>query len=136
MRHLMMLVFGTAVRMRFGRSVVAILQSRNSCRIGSESKQHNVIHQFPVLRNLCGNTVSRPRAIRSSERRLPSACIALLVCSLDPAFDLVDATEIFLEPLPIRKRKPLLQRPSVFEYRIDHPTIASVSVGAEQLIES
>ena len=98
-----MLIFGTDVRVREDRAVVAILESRDPRGVGAESEQHNVVHEPPIFRDFAGNPVGRARAIGGGQARFPVAGSALLAGPFDAAFDLVDAAEILLEPLTVRE---------------------------------
>ena len=99
--HLVMLIFGAAVCVRFGGAIVAILEGRNPSGVRAEGKQHDICHQLPILRNVGGNSIGWSKAIGGGPSWLPTVYIAFLAGSFDAPFDLVNAAEIFLEPLPI-----------------------------------
>ena len=99
--HLVMLIFGAAVSVSFSRAIVAIFEGRDPGGIRAEGKQHDICHQLPILRNVGGNSIGGSRTIGCGPGWLPTVCIAFFARSFDAPFDLVNAAEIFLEPLPI-----------------------------------
>ena len=105
--HLVMLIFGTAVRVGFGGAVVAILEGRDPGGVGTEGQQHDVVHEFPIVRDLSGNAIGGSRAIRGGQARGPASGLALLAGTFDATLDLVNAAKVLLEPLPVRYREPL-----------------------------
>ena len=133
--HLVMLIFGAGVRVSEDRAVVAVFESRDPRRVGAKGEQHDVVHQLPVIRYLSGNAISGPRAIGGGQGRLPAADLVLLTGPLDATFDLVNAAEILLEPLPVRNRESLPQRSGVFEHGINDTLVVAVGLRAEELVE-
>ena len=133
--HLMMLVFRTAVGVRFCGAIIAIFQGRDAGRVGAEGQHHNVVHQPPVFGNIRRNPVGRSRQIGCCKGALPTFGVALPVGSLDAPLDLMDATEIFFESLSIGQGETFSKGLGVFEHGIDDAAIAPIAVGAEELIE-
>ena len=92
---------------RENRAVVAILEAGDPRGVGAKGEQHDVVHQLPVIRDLGGNAVGRPRAIGGGQARLPTAGLSLLPRPFDATLDLVNAAEILLESLTVRDGESL-----------------------------
>ena len=130
-----MLILGTCVCVGEDRAIVAVFEGRDPRGIRAKCEQHDVVHQPPVIRDLRGNTISRPGAIGRCQARLPTTGLTILTSPLDPPLYLVNTSEVLLKTLSIGDRESVSQRTGIFKHGIHNAQVAAVVFRAEETVK-